>query len=545
MKVAHKVFVGSVLSAGLIVLVTRHAGVVAEQGQLDTIQHQTALRAEALSDEIARALSVRVSECLSYSRIPIVQERLLDSNFRFGGLTDVDAYLEEQNALWQARAGAEPTPLMRAVGEGELAESLATALIGLGEQGGTPAFLKAIATNRDGAIVAQTEATAEYPQADRLWWRAAMEEGIHVTDAHFSVNPPRHSIDICVRVDSPEEQGLGVLKAELDLREILNILDRRAEDSFSNHRTRLYLFTGERRLIHRGGWTTPLPLPDGKPWFQGIGRGEDWTVKSMERHDPGLGTTMHATYAALPGHGDFPGLGWTVLLEVDHRDVLAPIHALQDRLGLMSMAGSLAVLLVGCFFASRLSRRFAHLEESAVALAQGSFETRTDMDGEDEVTRLGTHLNQIGRQLRTTSQDTLRQNASTRAKNRMLRQEIGIRSRVEQQLTVAKDAAESAERAKGDFLANMSHEIRTPMNGIIGMTALLLETKLDGEQRTSRNRSPPAPARSSRSSTTFSTSRRSRPASSSSSTCPSTSARPSRTSWTSSRRVPRRRGSSS
>ncbi|MHC5732619.1 MAG: sensor histidine kinase, partial [Nostoc sp.] len=60
-------------------------------------------------------------------------------------------------------------------------------------------------------------------------------------------------------------------------------------------------------------------------------------------------------------------------------------------------------------------------------------------------------------------------------------EDVTDRRRAEEEIAMARETAEAANRTKSLFLANMSHELRTPLNAILGYSEMLQEEVVDQE----------------------------------------------------------------
>ena len=485
MKIMHKLILGF-LTFTLIAGAAGYFSINLSEGALiESIGKEHVFLAERTLYEINKEIYNRIEEIQVYSADLILQEAIMKSNQEFDALDDIQRYINKKDDEWTSVPKETVTSFMQNLIENKLAEELREKIEFYEKKYGNKLYGEIFVTNKYGANVAQTGKTTDYYQADEEWWQTANETGLYVGDVGYDESADIYSIDIGVKIIDEDGNLLGVTKAVLSLIELIEFVGYIKE--YIKFDTNFLFYDRDQKLIYS---TKEFSIFDDAPeqYHRIIGI-TGFTVI----HEEGEEEEVYS-YAVSQGFRDFEGLGWTLLIESETEDILAPVIRLKNTLFITLAFVIVLSILTGIGISRSIFKPIGKLSTVAEKIGRGDLDSKAEVSSKDEIGNLAVTINHMASDLKKYQNKLLE---SEKKRGKELELEVSKKTkelnRRVNELEIAKKATtnmledlneankelKTLDQAKSNFLNLVSHELKTPLTAVFAHLGVLDDFKKD------------------------------------------------------------------
>ena len=473
---------------------------------VDSVGQQAALSADGIIKKIDLEISERIEEVYFHSSGPTIINEVESSNNNFANLTDIQDFIDYQEAEWSNSANKTVFILEMSKNAGSKRLNQIKEFY---SRDNYSVFSEIFVTNKYGAVVSMTSKTSDYRQDDEDWWQEAKKEGISISKPDFDASSSTYGLSIATRIDDDQGNFIGVIKENLNFKEIEDIIEKSADYLYNDH----YSSRPEIKIIDQFGnviyqsKNTPYNLSSisNDSIFPKMTEGsgyiissEDWLVNHEEDEDD----LIMFAYSKSEGNNKFKGFGWISLIEYEEDKILSRENSIRIKSIIFSLIFTILSVIGSFFIANKLIRPIDELKDAASKIGKGELKSSVKIASADELGNLAHSINLMAANLRKYKNKIL---SVEKAKSKLLQREVGrktfqlnrkisaLNNTKTAMLNMMSDLKETNEklkdlgRAKSDFLNIVSHEMKTPLTAINAHLAVIddLKANLDEQELSS------------------------------------------------------------
>ena len=386
--------------------------------------HNAQLVAHAV-DDIDQSIYRRIEDWKGYSNGAVTQVTVSESNKEFEALEDVQKYIDEQDREWSGATSETVTPFMKGLMSNSLSARLREKIWLLEDLAGYKVYGEVFATNKYGAVVAMSGKTSDYYQADEGWWQEAKEKGVYIEDVVYDESSKVYSVTIATRIDGESGNFIGVLKAVLNIREVIDQVRSLQTELLSeeSRTTQFELLTSDAKLIYStefgSYFSDELPANEkSQEYHFELTAGKPLSGYEIIKEEPDGEVLM--AYAYSQGYNNYKGLGWLLAMERSTEEVFAPIDQLMRLVITSSLIVLLLVLVVGFVsFKLTITDPIEELRDVARKIGSGNLSAEADIDSNDELGQLAREFHKMSVKLRLSKEKQARSARQRRVRPRI------------------------------------------------------------------------------------------------------------------------------
>jgi PAS domain S-box-containing protein len=397
MKIGHKLSLGFVGLAVLIVSLG-YFGLRTAQTTLEkTIGEHSAYFAEQVLDKIHRSIHYRIETVQAYATDELLSDFVASSNAQFAVMSDPNSYIEQVDKEWTA-GNEKIAGFIAQLSTNKLAEELTSQKKFYDSKYSYPLFSEIFVTNSFGANIALTNKTTDYYQADEEWWQDARKDGLFVGNVSYDESSSTYSIDIGARIDDENGNFLGVIKAVLNIRDIINNIQE-AQAAAESKTIQMTLIDEKGRVLYS---TNPYSIfEDAREKLAS----EFGNLKLPKHKLYTLGRKPYEKNIFFAHAQSKNEPSWILLTETESVDIFAPIADLRRTMLLAGIAIMALALLASSVTYRSIVIPIAELQDATVQIAAGNLDTNLTTISNDEIGRLARSFQTMSQQLKKTIDD--------------------------------------------------------------------------------------------------------------------------------------------